>query len=89
VEFLRPPSDLDRFREALDADLCRRNADYQAHRVEGVGLPLPSVLVARPGGFEQWMRSRGKLGGQNKVPRMDNSGSLTREIAAFVRESLG
>ena len=62
------------FREALDADLCRRNADYQAHRAEGVGLPLPALVVARPGGFDAWMRSRGKLGGQNKVPRMDNDG---------------
>ncbi len=86
-EFLRPPDDLIAFRKALDADLSRRNADYQAHRAEGVGLPLPALVVARPSGFDAWMRSRGKLGGQNKVPRMDNAGSLTSQVVAFLRET--
>jgi len=82
VEFLEPPDDLAAFRAALDADLCRRNADYRAHRAEGVGLPLPALVVARRGGFDAWMRSRGKLGGQNKVPRMDDSGTLTASLVA-------
>ncbi len=86
VEFLRPPSDIAAFRDRLDADLCGRNADYQAHRSEGVGLPLPAILVAKPGGIDAWMRSKGKLGGQHKVPRMDGSGTLTAEIAAMLRQ---
>ena len=53
----------------------------------GVGLPLPGLVVARPGGFEAWMRSRGKLGGQHKVPRMDNAGMLTGQLVTFLRES--
>jgi hypothetical protein len=85
LEFLKPPDDLERFRASLDADLIARNADYQAHRAEGVGLPLPEIIVAKPGGFDDWMRSRGKLGGQHKVPRMDNAGTLTSEIVAFLR----
>ena len=85
VEFLQLPDDLARFRRELDADFSRRNADYLAHRVEGVGLPLPSVCVAHSGGFDAWMRSRGKLGGQHKVPRMDNTGTLTAEIVATLR----
>ncbi|MHC5538237.1 lyso-ornithine lipid synthetase OlsH [Singulisphaera rosea] len=87
VEFLKPPDDLARFRELLDADLSARNADYLAHRAEGVGLPLPAFIAARPGGFDDWMRSRGKLGGQHKVPRMDNAGTLTNHLASFLRES--
>lgn len=87
VEFLRPPADLTAFRGALDADLARRNADYQAHRAEGVGLPRPAVLMAHPGGLDAWMRARGKLGGQHKLPRMDGSGTLTGEIVRFLRES--
>ena len=47
----------------------------------------PALIVARRGGFESWMRRRGKLGGQNKVPRMDSSGTLTRELVAHLRES--
>ncbi len=87
VEFLRPPDDPVGFRSALDDDLCRRNADYQAHRAEGVGLPLPAMLVVRPGGFDCWMRSKGKLGGQHKVPRMDNTGTLTAEMAGMLHEA--
>jgi hypothetical protein len=87
VEFLRPPADLDAFRGALDAELSRRNADYQAHRAEGVGLPLPALVVTCPGAFEAWMRRRGKLGGQHKVPRMDSTGALTGELVAFLHET--
>ncbi len=87
VEFLREPDDLASFRLALDADLSRRNADYLAHRAEGVGLPLPALVVARPGGFDAWMRSKGKLGGQHKVPRMDNTGTLTAQMVGMLRES--
>lgn len=86
LEFLKPPDDLEQFRGALDADLIARNADYQAHRAEGVGLPLPEMVVVKPGGFDDWMRSRGKLGGQHKVPRMDNAGTLTSEIVAFLQD---
>jgi hypothetical protein len=87
VEFLKPPDDLHAFRAAFDADLSRRNADYQAHRAEGVGLPMPGLVVARPGGFEAWMRSHGKLGGQHKVPRMDSAGTITAQLVTFLRES--
>ena len=87
VEFLEITGRPGRFRRLLDADLSRRNADYLAHRAEGVGLPLPALVVAQPGGFDSWMRSRGKLGGQNKVPRMDGSGTLTRELVTFLRQN--
>jgi hypothetical protein len=87
VEFLREPDHLERFREVLDADLCRRNADYLAHRAADVALPLPAIIVVRPGSFQNWMRRRGKLGGQNKVPRMDSSGALTRELVSFLRRA--
>jgi hypothetical protein len=85
VEFRTPPGDLGRFRADLDAALCHRNADYQAHRADGVGLPPPALLVALPGGFAAWMRARGKLGGQHKVPRMDNTGTLTADLVAALQ----
>jgi hypothetical protein len=89
VEFLREPLDLERFRSTLDEELSRLNADYLAHRARDVVLLPPVVIAARAGSFESWMRRRGKLGGQNKVPRMDASGLLTRDLVAFLRESGG
>jgi hypothetical protein len=87
VEFLSEPADAARFRDLLDADLSGRNDDYRAHRLPGVGMPPPAVLLTRPGAFEGWMRRRGKLGGQNKVPRVDNTGVLTRELLEFLRDT--
>jgi hypothetical protein len=87
IEFLEGPGDPRAFRDALDRALSAANADYQAHRAEGVGLPLPALMVAGPGAFNDWMRARGKLGGQNKVPRMDGSGTLTTDLVAFVRNT--
>jgi hypothetical protein len=83
IEFLSPPREIERFRDVLDAELVRRNADYQAHRVPG-GLPPPAIMTARAGSFQSWMRVRGKLGGQNKVPRMDSAGSLTADLVQFL-----
>jgi hypothetical protein len=87
VEFLSGPDSIARFREVLDAELSRHNADYLAHRAPAFGLPLPALLVVRHGGFDAWMRHRGKLGGQNKVPRMDCNGTVTDGLVDFVRTS--
>ena len=87
VEFLEPPADFARFRQALDSELSRHNAHYQWFRAEGGGLGLPRLVVTRPGAFDDWMRSRGKLGGQHKVPRMDSSGRLTGELLKFLDEN--
>ena len=84
-EFLGAPADLAVFRSRLDDELSRRNAHYQWFRAEGGGLPIPALISAGRGGFDDWMRSRGQLGGQHKVPRMDSSGKLTGELVAFLR----
>jgi hypothetical protein len=87
VEFIKDPFDLERFRSTLDESLAQHNADYLAHRARDVLLLPPAVIAARAGSFESWMRRRGRLGGQNKVPRMDSSGGLTRDLVAFLRET--
>jgi hypothetical protein len=84
VEFLAPPADAVAFRDALDAALARRNAHYQWFRARGGGLPAPILVVARAGAFDDWMRMRGMLGGQHKVPRMDSTGKLTAELLQFL-----
>ena len=67
---------LDRFAATLDADLSAGNEDYAAHRSGGFGLRAPAVSAAPPGLFAAWMKRRGKLGGQNKVPRVINDVAL-------------
>ncbi len=83
IEFAEPPDDLARFTTELDAGLCRSNEDYEAHRRGDLAMLSPEVCPVRRGGFTDWMRSVGKLGGQHKVPRMDNSGELTARLSAF------
>jgi hypothetical protein len=87
VEFEKSPENLGQFRDSLDAELCRRNADYQAHRAEGVGIPSPEVIEVAPNTFRDWMKSMGKLGGQHKVPRMDGSGQLTEKLVKYLDEN--
>lgn len=67
---------LERFAHALDAALAAGNADYAAHRADGYGMRPPLVRAVPPGGFEAWMASRGKLGGQHKVPRVIDDPAL-------------
>jgi hypothetical protein len=87
VEFVSPPPDLACFGRELDASLCRLNEDYDAHRRGDLTLRAPEVVVVRRGGFAAWMRAKGKLGGQHKVPRLDNSGQITSEIDQFLAKS--
>jgi hypothetical protein len=83
VEFVRPPADLGCFAAALDAALCRLNEDYAAHRGGDLAMLSPEVWPVPRGGFADWLRAKGKLGGQHKVPRMDNSGQLTAELSRW------
>jgi hypothetical protein len=89
VEFVRAPHDLAQFSRELDASLCRGNEDYQAHRAGDWTMLAPEVVVVPRGGFAAWMKTKGKLGGQNKLPRMDNTGKLTAEISEWLVTSSG
>jgi hypothetical protein len=84
IEFEHPPADLARFATVLDEELVRMNEDYAAHRVGDLTMTRPEVRPVPVGGFAGWMKSRGKLGGQNKVPRMDNSGQITRGLVEWL-----
>ena len=83
VEFRDRVPDLTQFAKWLDDDLCRRNEDYAAHRVGDLTMLRPVIRAVRVGGFADWMKSRGKFGGQNKVPRMDNTGAITNQLASY------
>ncbi len=84
-----PPADLGKFTTVLDEELSRLNEDYAAHRVGDLTMVRPEVRAVPPGGFAAWMRSKGKGGGQHKVPRMDNSGQLTKEMADWFARAGG
>jgi len=86
VEFAGPAPDTTRFAARLDGMLCDINEDYRAHRRGDLTLLPPDVRTVPPGGFSDWMRSRGKLGGQHKVPRMDNTGQLTTQLDSFLAQ---
>ena len=76
------PADPAAFAHALDAALARLNEDYAAHRAGGFGLRDPDVRLLPPGAFARWMAARGKLGGQNKVPRVVQGVAALAELLA-------
>jgi len=77
------PQDMKEFAKVLDHELIQMNEDYAAHRLGDLTMLVPEILAVPEGGFTQWMVSRGKAGGQNKVPVMDNTGKLTRELVEW------
>lgn len=86
VEFTPPVSVAARaaFAAALDRKLAELNADYAAHRAGDFGMHPPEVRATPPGTFTAWMKSRGKLGGQNKVPRVIQDPALLRSLLARI-----
>ncbi|MBR1687765.1 MAG: GH3 auxin-responsive promoter family protein, partial [Prevotella sp.] len=73
IEFSRQPQDLQRFAELLDRKLQELNSDYEAKRYKDITLQHLEIIPARSGLFNDWLKQRGKLGGQHKVPRLSNS----------------
>ena len=71
------------FAARLDSALCERNADYEAHRAGGFGMKAPELRFLPPGSFAAWMKARGRLGGQNKVPRVAADPDLFADLRAF------
>jgi hypothetical protein len=72
-----------RFGKEIDRRLKDRNEDYAGHRAEGFGLRDPEILVVPRGTFAAWMKHRGKLGGQHKVPRVLNDQTLFQDLLEF------
>ncbi len=72
-EFSKMPDNLDHFKELLDTSLKAVNSDYEAKRYKNISLSPPQIIVARPDLFYDWLKERGRLGGQNKIPRLANN----------------
>jgi hypothetical protein len=79
-----PAPALATFADALDRALAASNADYAAHRAGGYGMRVPEIRAVPAGRFAAWMKARGRLGGQHKVPRIITDPALFRDLLAFL-----
>ena len=80
VEFEKEPDDFNNFITELDGNLKNINSDYEAKRHKDIALRMPIVHTLPKGTFTQWLRSKGRLGGQHKVPRLSNERTMLEEI---------
>lgn len=84
IEFEKQPDSLGYFGEILDNALKTLNSDYEAKRYKNITLRMPVIRSMENGTFYNWMKNRGKLGGQNKVPRLANDRKYLEEILEMV-----
>ncbi len=87
IEFKVAPDNLETFKRILDNTLREVNSDYDAKRKHDLALVPPSIHSVPQGTFYNWMKRRGKLGGQNKVPRLFNSREYVDDILKMMREA--
>lgn len=87
IEFSVEPDDLDKFVKSLDDNLKRVNSDYEAKRSYNLSLGLPIVKSLPKGTFNEWLKSIGKLGGQNKVPRLSNNRDYIDRLRLFIEQT--
>ncbi|WP_022728546.1 GH3 family domain-containing protein [Fodinicurvata sediminis] len=87
IEFDQVPDSeqTSRFAAEVDRLLAEENDDYAAHRGGGAGMGAPEVQAMPPGTFAAWMKKRGRLGGQNKVPRLISDPDLFADLQEFCR----
>ena len=73
------------FVNILDAELQNVNSDYEAKRYKGLALRKPEVLFVKKGTFTNWLKSKNKLGGQHKIPRLSNDRKIIEDLLEFVK----
>jgi hypothetical protein len=72
-EFIKLPENITNFMELIDRKLREVNSDYDAKRYKNLTLDFPKCVVIKEGVFYEWLKNKGKLGGQNKIPRLSNT----------------
>ncbi len=82
-EFINPPDNLERFVKILDETLREINSDYDAKRYKNMTLGPPEVVVMKEGSFYRWLKSKQKLGGQHKIPRLSNNRQYVDALLKF------
>ncbi|TFG41137.1 MAG: GH3 auxin-responsive promoter family protein, partial [Bacteroidia bacterium] len=84
IEFEKEPDDISKFTGLLDDTLKLINSDYEAKRYKDINLVMPVVRSVPGGTFNRWLKSKNKLGGQNKVPRLSNTREFIEELYGFL-----
>jgi hypothetical protein len=84
IEFDTLPQNIEHFADILDKALCEVNSDYEAKRYHNITLSRLKITIIPKGTFLKWMESKGKLGGQNKIPRLYNSREYADQLLRIV-----
>lgn len=87
IEFEKPPVNIDYFAFELDCALKSLNSDYEAKRQKDIALRMPIIRIVQKNIFNNWLRQKGKLGGQHKVPRLANNRMYVDELLKFMQYS--
>ena len=80
IEFSKAPVSLEKFADTLDLEICRRNSDYEAKRTKNSTMERLSIVNLKTGAFYNWLKEKGKLGGQNKIPRLSGSREIAEDL---------
>ena len=83
IEFDKEPDDLSSFARTLDEELKNANSDYEAKRYKDMALQPPIVRAMPRETFYRWLKSKEKLGGQHKVPRLSNDRRIVEDVLQF------
>jgi len=84
IEFVQKPTSLEAFTHSLDQELRNLNSDYDAKRTKDLALESPLCHIVPTGTFDRWLQGKGKLGGQNKVPRLSNDRKILEEVLTLI-----
>jgi hypothetical protein len=87
IEFENEPNSLDHFTYELDSALKQVNSDYEAKRHKDIALRPPLLHSIEKGSFSRWLKRKGKLGGQHKVPRLCNDRKYLEEILGMLQSN--
>ena len=85
IEFDEEPQNIQHFAELLDNQLKALNSDYEAKRYKDMTLKFPTIQIVPKGTFYNWLKMKGKLGGQHKIPRLSNERQYVEEIVKLIR----
>jgi len=89
IEFEKDPDSQDYFNDVLDTALKSLNSDYEAKRYKDMALRFPVIRKVPSGTFYDWLKQKGKLGGQHKIPRLSNDRAIIEEINELLKSSAG